>query len=95
MREYLVEKPVTITDELNFETNDYKSCGKKLIYLVLQDRSVYKQNEFAFKEITMVGYTKDATIQEGYLIDKKYKVEKVIPHRDSFILYLNGIENGI
>ena len=94
MTEHLVERPVTETDELNYEVPTYKKKKKKLIYLVMQDRTMYQQNDFNIIEATMLGYTQDSTIQEGYLIDKTFKVVKVIPHRRGYVLYLEAAQNG-
>lgn len=92
--EHRVEKPVYETDELGYETVSYKPFGKCLIYIVEQDRSTYKANDFDLVTSTVVGYTDDKRIQANYRVDGKYVVTNAFPHKLGSVLYMEGIEDG-
>ena len=61
-QEYSVESPQLVTDSFNYSKTTYVSQGTAKIYLVVQDRTLLKNNELDLYTETLVGYTDDSRI---------------------------------
>jgi Uma2 family endonuclease len=94
MIDYEIARPAEITDAYGHKRFTYSTIGTAKVYIVVQDRNEMNSNDLEIYKSTLIGYTNDARIQRGWLIDNKYLVKTTIPHRTATILYLEEIENG-
>ena len=92
-RYYHIEKPVFKEDSFNYGKKSYIDRGTASIYIAPQDRTNTLANDLNLYQSTLVGYTNDE-IDRGYVIDGKYEVLSVMPHRQELVLYLQEIEDG-
>lgn len=93
-KEYTIERPEIVKDAYNHETANYISEGTAKIHIVVQDRSTIKANDLDTYKSTMVGYTRNNNIQEGWRIGGRYTVTSTMPHRNMNVLYLEAFDNG-
>ena len=93
-KEYTIAEPVLVKDTYNHETASYEPMGSAKIHIVVQDRSMIKANDLETYKSTLVGYTRDLSIQKGWLVGDSFIVTSTMPHRNMNILYLEDIENG-
>jgi hypothetical protein len=94
MAEHKVEAPAYLTDKFNHQRATYVPKGVALAHIVMQDRSAQTSNELSTITTTLVAYTNDSRIKEGWRIDGRYMVQSVIPHRTVTVLYLKEVEDG-
>lgn len=94
MEEFAVASPQYTKDRYNHSSITYQDEGTANIYIVVEDRTAYSNNDLNLYTATLVGYTKDVRIQRNWQIDGKYKVISTMPHRTSTTLYLEEIQDG-
>lgn len=94
MAEHRIAMPAYFTDAYNYQRVEYVDKGKALIHIVLQDRSSQTSNELDTITSSLVGYTNDKRLREGWMVDGRYVVKSVIPHRTVTVLYLEEVEDG-
>lgn len=93
-KEYTIARPEIVKDAYNHETASFVPVGTALIHLVIQDRSMVKVNQLQAYKGTLVGYTRDMRIQQGWKIGTRFIVKSTMPHRNMNILYLEVFEDG-
>lgn len=93
-QEYVVASPQKVEDSYNYPKIEYRNEGTSKIYIIVQDRTLTKSNDLSIYAETLVGYTDDRRIDKNWLIDGKYVVKSVVPHRADNILYLASYTNG-
>ena len=93
-QEYTIARPEAVKDALNHETINYINMGTTKIHIIVQDRSMIKNNELDLYKSTLVGFTRNLSIQKGWKVGTGYIVKSTMPHRNMNVLYLEEITNG-
>lgn len=93
-QEYTIASPETVKDALNHETTSYVNMGTAKIHIIVQDRSMIKNNDLDLYKSTLVGFTRNLNIQKGWRVGTGYNVKSAMPHRNMNVLYLEEITNG-
>lgn len=91
MKSYPVSSPSTTDDGYGYEETTYTSAGTAYVYITDLDASKYIANDLDLMKYQYIGYTQSNSIDEGWLIDGKYKVGRVVPCRNHNVLYLSAI----
>ena len=92
--EYTIARPQYTKDNYNYSSVSYELVGTARIYIAVEDRTLGTNNDLNLYTETLVGYTDDNRIDKNWLVDGKYIVKSVIPHRNSSVLYLKEYTNG-
>lgn len=96
MRDYKIERPVETKDRYNHTHYDYQDQGTAFIYITEQDRTMMTNNDLDLLRFTLIAYTYNKQIKEGWRIDSKYIVKSRIQTSPTaqVVLYLEAIEDG-
>lgn len=94
MTEHTLQKPVQVKDKLNHIQLQYEDCGTAFLYIVKTDETTYRANELITGEQFFTAYTQEPRIQREWVIDRKYKVSSVKPHRTGYALTLTLLDGA-
>lgn len=95
MEEYPLESPAYLTDAYNHSRITWQDHGTIRAFIVLQDKTPKTTNDTNVFASSLVGYTQDLRVKEGWRIGGKFVVKSVTRHRMDQILYLEEVTDGV